>query len=865
MIYLQIHGLLSWIPLKKQINNTKWSIILENIAINRNSIRFSHTHLAHVNNGVKKVNSMDSSSSLVNYQRNIEEIRCMETNSLTKAMMQSSKSGYNKKKVWEKYISRSLELRDKFSIKNMAIVMMSAAKSQVKERKFYEQMSERIATKGENYISSYKIDPKKFFIECYRTEFTAFNIYTMLSACLIAGHKDERLFKILYKVSEIKLLYFNLYLDKILEALSDESTSYIVRESGRDDRFTFDDVAGILHVYAASNVVIPAMVRKYSELFSKMYRISNNSEERRVVEMGEVTPKAFAITINSLVKLGDRSEELYKIGTEYLLKRLEELSLKDMIMIFSSIVKLGRSKEIKEELETLVSLGSRIIDRSLGVKIDTESLINLSSIFITISKWKELGSDDVERLKSRFTRVFTEASCHLVAEEVIENKMLIQLINNSALLGATAASMALISSDDLKKVGLTESISDVSQYLTSLAMIYANTSSTGLKELINEQVVMAVRQYGKRINYVLYPDTMELAKTRARPSSLYSILKMEAKGLLDVKANEINEDWKRLTKEIERITPEIIGTLASMMSAIGKLKPCKEFIKFTSLSKDYIVKYIKYHSEEDKDKTLRIETISAIINGLSRYRMKDEELMKYFSRKIKSEVDGKMEMGNYEEISHLSLFSIINSYAKLGLPKNELSLMNGNKRRERRNRDDEHKQMFKSMSKLLSVCNYDKINLQMVVNSMYSLGLVGYDKFGRMTLIRLLNKFIKTFPNKRLVTSKDELGYQKEGTCISECVKELDEEGEDDIRGTNELYSQAKIATMMLKLAVKSNCFKSRSFEKYLRRMEKIVLNRNNKNKNYDGSNKQVCGFNEVKESNKKSKNKSLTNKMSGK
>ncbi|UKK00015.2 hypothetical protein MACK_000080 [Theileria orientalis] len=886
MIHLQIHGLLGWIPLKKQINSTKWSIILENIAINRNNMRFSHTHLTQVNNNVKIVNSMDSSSTLVNYQRNIEEIRCMETNSLTKAMMQSSKSGYNKKKVWEKYISRSLELRDKFSIKNMAIVMMSAAKSQVKERNFYEQMSERIATKGENYIRTYKIDPKRFFTECYRTEFTAFNIYTVLSACLIASHKDERLFKILYKVSEIKLVYFNLYLDKKLEALSDENSSYIVRESGRDDKFTFDDVAGILHVYAASNVIIPPMVLKYSELFRKMYRISNDSEERRAVEMGEVTPKAFAITINSLVKLGDRSEELYKIGTEYLLKTLEELSLKDMIMIFSSIVKLGGSKKNKEELETLLSLSGRIIERSSGIKIDTESLINLSSTFITISKWKELGLEVVDRLKSRFTRVFTEASCNLVAEEEIENKMLIQLINNSALLGATAASMALIANDNLKKVGLTESISDVSQYVTSLGLIYANTSSKGLKELINEQVVMAVRQYGKRINYILYPDTMELAKTRARPSSLYNILKMEAKGLLDVKADEINEDWKILTKEIEEITPEIIGMLASILSGIGKLKSCREFMKFTSLVKDYIVKYIKYNLEENEDKKLQIETISAIINGLSRYRMKDEELMKYFSRKIKSEVDSKLKMGNYEDISHVSMFSIINSYAKLGFPKNDFSFRSGNRRREREKRVDEHKQMFKSISKVLSVCNYDKINLQMVVNSMYSLGMVGYDKFGRMTVIRLLNKFIKTYTNKKLDNKKDELVERKEGTYISECVKELDGESEDDIRGVKELYSQAKIATMMLKLAVKSNCFKSRVFEKYLRRMEKIVLNsknnsnndnndnNNNNNKNNNNSNnnnnnnnnnKRVCKWSELTESSKKNENTSLANKMSGK
>ncbi|BAM38559.1 conserved hypothetical protein [Theileria orientalis strain Shintoku] len=869
MIYLQIHGLMNWIPLKKQINNIKWSNVLENIAVNGNSIRFSHTHLAHVNNNVKIVNSMDSSNTLVNYQRNIEEIRCMETNSLTKAMMQSSKSGYNKKKVWEKYISRSLELRDKFSIKNMAIVMLSAAKSQVKERSFYEKMSDRIVTKGENYISTYKIDPKRFFTEFSRTEFTAFNIYTMLSACLTASHKDEKLFKVLYKVSEIKLLYFNLYLDKALEAGTDESSSYIVRESGRDDRFTFEDVAGILHAYAASNVVIPSMVLKYSELFRKMYRIANKEEERKAVEMGEVTPKALAIAINSLVKLGDRSEELYKIGKEYLLRTLEELSLKDMIMIFSSVVKLGEPKESKEEVEKLLTLASRIMDRSSGVKIDAESMVNLSSTFVTLAKRKELESEEGERLKSRFNRVFTEASCRLAAEEEVENKVLIQLINNSALLKATGASMALMSNDNLKKVGLTESISDVSQYVTSLAQIYTNTSSKGLKELINEQITMAVRQCGKRLNYVLHPDTMKLAKTRARPSSLYSILKLEAKGVLEAKTDGMNEDWMRLTKEMEEFRPEMVGIVGIMMSAIGKLKQNREFVKFISLSKEYIAKYIKYHWEENEDKALQMEATAAIINGLSKNRIKDEEMMKHLSIKIKKEVDRKMKMGNYEDISHVALFSIINSYAKLGLPQNKFSVRNGKGSRGRRGRGDEHKELFKSISKVLAESDYERVNLQMAVNSMYSLGLVGYDKFGRGTVLRLLNKFMKEYTNEKVKTRKEESAKKREGKHISECVNQISEFGEGQVRGGRELDSQAKIAAMALKLAVEGSCLKGRLFEKCVRRVEKVVFNRNSiynsSSSNNNNNNKQVCELKEVEERSKKNKNVTMTNKMSGK
>eukprot|EP00375_Theileria_parva_P002880 XP_765561.1 hypothetical protein [Theileria parva strain Muguga] len=619
MPFLYIHGFTSNLPLRKIFYNRSCLIIPKIFKTNGQTRPFTNTHLVVTKRESKTDVLTPVPKNLLDYQRKTDEINLMETHSLTMAMMRSSKSGFLKKSVWEKYIARAIELVDKFSVKNISILMISVAKSRMSNTDFYEQMSERLVIKCKNYINTYKMNPVKFFEDDKRCEFTPFNIYTILSACSVSGYKNETLFRLLFKVSEIKLHYYNKLLDE-WHSSKDGSEHFSILESyTKDDKFTFEDLAGILYVYSWSNFQIKGILPKYSYIFKKMYKIVCKKEDKYTPLVGELTSKSFAIAVNSLVKLGDGTIELYNIGLEYLQREVDYIPSRDTCMIFNSIVKNRNTvPDFYDTKNTLQTLTNKIVDKLSGSSFDPELMVNLSSTFVNIFNSKTFKQEEIENIKEKFNTFFTESTYNLVSERELDAPIVIQLLYNSSILGCMPASMILLCNDNLKSVGLTGTQQNISEFLTSLVLIYNNSKSNNLNQLIHEHVVTALRQYSKRLDYVLYPNTLGLVKTKSRPPDLYNILKLESKGLLDAPSEDINNDWRELTKDISEYTTDNLNLLATMLNTMGNFKQCKDFVKFVVLSADYIKRFFKTYSHHLELKPLHIETISAIVHSLSK-------------------------------------------------------------------------------------------------------------------------------------------------------------------------------------------------------------------------------------------------------
>uniref|UniRef100_A0A3B0MHC4 Uncharacterized protein n=1 Tax=Theileria annulata TaxID=5874 RepID=A0A3B0MHC4_THEAN len=842
MAFLHSYGFAANLPLKKLIYNRRSLIIPKISKFNVQTRSFTNTHLSTSNQESKADLLNPVPKNILDFQRNTDEINLMETHSLTMSMMRSSKSGFLKKSVWDKYIARAIELVDKFSVKNISILMISVAKSRISNTDFYDRMSERLITKCKNYINTYKMNPLKFFDDDKRSEFTPFNIYTILSACSVSGYKNETLFRLLYKVSEIKIHYFNKLLDECVNLKEGLEHSDFLETYTKDDKFTFEDVAGILYVYSWSNFQIKGIFPKYSDLFKKMYHTVGKKEDKYISIVGELTSKSFAIAINSLVKLGDRTIELYNMGLEYLRREVDCLPCRDICMIFNSIIKIRNSMpDFYEDVNAVQILTNKIVDRLSGAKLDAESMVNISSTFVNIFNSKTILQEEIGDIKNKFNKFFTESIYNLVSEKELDAPIVIQLLYNSSILGFIQPSMILLCNDNLKSVGLTGTQQNISEFLTSLLLIYNNSRSNNLNQLINDHVVTVLRQYSKRLNYVLYPNTMGLSKTKSRPASLYNILKLESKGLLDAPSEDINNDWKDLTREISEYSTDNLNLLATMLNSMGKFKQCRDFIKFVVLSSDYIKRFFKGYSHQLGSKPLHIETISAIVNSLSRYRIKNLELMENFSKLIKIHNDRLLEDGNFEQINYVSLFNIINSYSKLGLPKNRIFHIRNNnlyKHLRKTEKHDIQNQMFSSICKLLLSSDFDKINMQMVTNCLYSLSLVGFDKFSRLSVLKLMERLIKRLPKESGICKRNS-NENEYASPILDCIAQFDGLVEHETTGTKELFSQLRIVMMMLYLMIKRNYFKSKVFEIYLKRMKRVILGQN---KDLKMGRKQITG-----------------------
>ncbi|AFZ80584.1 hypothetical protein BEWA_034420 [Theileria equi strain WA] len=827
---------------KTRANYRHWNL-LKDSEYRKITIRFAHSHIS-TNTGVE-MERRNQINPLIEFQRNIYEIPFMETNSLCMAMKESSKSGYFKEHVWKKYISRAIDLKHKLGIKNISIIMISSAKANVKDRDFYEQMCDRVITKCKLYIGNDRDTSEKNLENGIKSEFSAFNIFSILTACDLVQYRDDELYKNLWQVTRRRLEFFMNSVDLLLEKHNMHDSDG-VSSINRDNRFTFEDIAGILNAYASASIVIPDMLEIFERVFKKLYTLTCDVDSKyfgKIPYITEINPKTFSITIHSLVRLGCTSFDIFNIGLSYMLTNLDKMvHMRDMTMVFASIVKLRCieshiGSQFTSDRE-LIKLIDYILEKFKNTVFDSNCISSLSSTMIALLNYNIFPQGSVEHYRSSFNTIFLNSIRYLVTEEDIsDKKILVQILKNSTILQCKQAALLLLSDSGIKQIGLVSSPFDVSQYFFYLSDIYSSNSGR-IASFIESHAMMAIKQYTQRLTYVLSPNLLGLSKTPSKPPDLYTMLKLEAKKKSESdESEEVNIDWKCINKDIMEYTIDNFNTLATILGSCTKFRPSKHVSNFVNIALNYLLKLFKYNNSHFD--VITVEAISAVVYTFSKFRLKNRDFMQQIANIV---ITSHNSMGSKRTSSNLmAMNNIMMSFAKLDFPKNPLfnfKLAHMNrchidipviykiKRIVRLSNDDlVFFNMFKSFSKLLNTENINKMNSQMVTNCLYTYSLVGFDKVSKVKLVKLLKRLIylrkecSKFPPSTNNSSVKDHGEFKllrnllpDGNFI--------EKGNSIFKEENIAYGQIRIISLALENFIK-HINGTRAIEKYSKQIKK--------------------------------------------
>ncbi|GIX62352.1 unc-13 homolog D-like protein, putative [Babesia caballi] len=164
-------------------------------------------------------------------------------------------------------------------------------------------------------------------------------------------------------------------------------------ETGQHNKpqgFIFEDLAGIMHAFAQMQVPLErAEAMLVHDLFMALY-------EKDASEASTISHRAFAISVNTLERLGCHTAELFRVASGHLRRHIDAMcSIKDLAMVYCAAARTHAALFAAEEREECVVGGA-----TRGTVVGEQSRRREASGEATSSDtWEGSGDYVVEQLR----------------------------------------------------------------------------------------------------------------------------------------------------------------------------------------------------------------------------------------------------------------------------------------------------------------------------------------------------------------------------------------------------------------------------------------------------------------------------------
>ncbi|KAK2197029.1 RAP domain [Babesia duncani] len=635
------------------------------------------------------------------------DILKLEANGLANVMHECLKHGKLSRNVWDCFISRAIDIKHQSSIKSIATMMHAVSKAKVGNTKFYSAMCQVIVD---------RLNPDFTDMPQAAIKFSPYSIYNILSAILHVSHRDAILLDAITRLLEYKLRVFAMRVSN-----PDTSTMY-----EQDDTFTFETLSGISNALVSLNLCSKGISQNLELAFCAMNALKHET-------FGFATPKDFSIIMNALVKMGRFNPQLYDMALLHFQDFLDnQAPLVDISMTLGALVKM-HSKGIAKPYEKLMEL----VNETLTTFTE---LVNVSNVqcaafictnvmcLLNLTKDSSLQKVCKEKLES----FLTSAIESIVAEtDCLELPVLAQILKCATATSSTWNALLMLTFN-IEEFGLLGSPFDVAQYVSSLVLLETQVKDAQILEFIKSQVILALAQFNKRVQYLEEPETLGLATSPAKPTTLYKILKEFKNPKLHLVP--INQDWARLNNKEDFYKMEIIASLLN--ASVGHAHDAT-VAQFAVRLCNFLQRGLEqgsFPNTNDGGTSNESIPVATVLHALAKFRIRNVFLIEHFAARACDSEDLRcivMSMSSLAKLAWPCNHSLsINP--KLNPPRSGIAY-----RVMKRLSDSSQAYTFKKLANKLA-SRIPEMNLQLLVNTIFSLALVGFDIIGNTLLYKLM-------------------------------------------------------------------------------------------------------------------------------
>eukprot|EP00371_Babesia_bovis_P000112 XP_001608759.1 hypothetical protein [Babesia bovis T2Bo] len=510
----------------------------------------------------------------------------MEPTTLCKEAKQASKGGKN---VWKTLTKRAIQIKDLLSIKHMAIIIHSCANApQAKQQlpELIKGLEANIKYHLENSGTDHNID--------------LYHVYSILHGVNAAEYRNADL-DILLKRTAIRGF----------KAVYNNANGALHRP------FAFEDVVGIIHGLIQTNLDLDKTeIILMHDLFLQLY---NHNVDTKAA----ITPRAFAIGVNSLERLGCHSHKLGTAAAEYIQKNVALMdNMKDVAMIYCALVKLHSvlqcstgATEYDSSIQcpavvgtdgliaaydlmhiTAVVMQHLIANQGMfaSYAIDAQSLANIAA---HAGYYAELDS----KLMMQYKSFVSMAVSRVMQRDRVDASSLVNLMRAAIKIQHWDDALLMVTAKGAKGIGMISNPIDFARFLYNINALESAIKTKSMTQLMQSTAVTNMLYFKDRLERP--PVTVKPKAKRIR--SLKELIKAECK-------SEDTEEKIYLYNDLDKHFRGIEGfkIAAKMLLAVGNFSGHKVAYDIAQ----YIVKMMHKCGIEACD----LDTIGAAATGLYR-------------------------------------------------------------------------------------------------------------------------------------------------------------------------------------------------------------------------------------------------------